>query len=138
MTRFACVARGLAVLALIGVVTAASADGEKAPSIKEVMGKLNKGPDCLMKMVTKELRASQPDWDQIQKNSKEYVVGTEALEKATPKKGDKDSWTRLTKSFHENAVALNTAAEKKDKDAAVAANAKLGTACMSCHRAHKG
>jgi hypothetical protein len=130
---------GLLTLAvLIGLMASASADPEKTPSIKEVMGKLNKGPDCIKSTLTKELKAERPNWDQVQKQTREYVAGTETLEKAMPKKGDKESWTKLTKSYHDSAVALDTAAQSKDKGAAVAANNKLGTTCMSCHQAHRG
>jgi hypothetical protein len=132
------VARVFALAALVVGVASASADPDKPPSIKEVMGKLNKGPDCVKSVLTKELKADPPNWQAIQKQSKEYVQGTEALEKATPKKGDKESWTKLTKAYHESAVALETAAQSKDKNAAVAANTKLGTSCMSCHREHRG
>jgi cytochrome c556 len=132
------VARVLALVALIAGVTSASADSEKTPSIKEVMGKLNKGPDCIKSVLTKELKADQPNWQEIQKQTKEYVQGTVALEKATPKKGDKESWTKQTKAYHDGAVALDAAAQSKDKGATVAANSKLGTSCMSCHQQHRG
>lgn len=129
----------LAVAVVALVMGPAAADEDKVPTIKEVMGKVNKGPKALSGMLGKELKAGDPDWSEIQKHTKEVAKLVAALEKNTPKKGEEDSWKQLTKDYAAKAKELDEAAEKKDKDAALAAHKKIsGMAfCKSCHSVHR-
>ncbi|HEV3238512.1 MAG TPA: cytochrome c [Gemmataceae bacterium] len=130
----------LAVAGLIAVtfVVTGSAQDTKAPTVKEVMGKLNKGPASLTTTIAKGLNVEEPTWDDIKKQSKEFCTFSEALGKNKPPKGDEKSWTKLTDAYNESAKALAEAADKMDKKAAVAAIKKLQGSCMNCHKAHKG
>jgi cytochrome c556 len=112
-------------------------DDAETLTIKEVMTKAHK-PKGLLPAMRKELNADPIDWVAIQKQSKELTTLAKALEKAEPTKGDKDSWAKFTKSYANNAEALNASAEKEDRAGARSAMAKLGGSCMACHRAHRG
>jgi hypothetical protein len=124
----------LAVMASAGLAVAMS----KTMTTKEIMGKLNKGPKSLTQLVGKELRAAQPPWDEIQNQTREYVTLTTDLCKCEPKKGEADSWAKLTKQYAEAAQALDGAAQKKDQSAAMAAHGRITRSCAACHRAHRG
>jgi hypothetical protein len=131
----------LAILAgLIFSVTFATglleARDEKAPEIKEVMGKVGK-PSGLYPSVAAELREADPMWEQVKQDTKEMSKLLATLAKATPPKGDKDSWSKLTKAFADNAKALEKAAAKMDLKAARDVSKKMGDSCKGCHAAHR-
>jgi cytochrome c556 len=114
-----------------------AADSAKEPSVKEIMTKAHKGGSSLLAGVGKDLKAADPDWTDLQAKSKELVKLGTSLGKADPPKGEKDSWETLTKGYLGFAKDLETATEKKDKDAAAAAQKKLAGSCGACHKAHK-
>ena len=126
----------IGVLVVFGL-TAGLAGAGKLRTVKEIMGKLNKGPNALTPTLKRELQKDQPDWPEIQTQTKEYTSLTAELAKLTPRRGDKASWDKLTKEYTEAATSLETASAQKDKDAALAAHAKLTKACSACHKAHK-
>ena len=70
MKRLAYVASALALLAAAAVVVSpAGAQGEKTPSIKEIMTKAHKGGDSLLARVGQELRADEPDWADVRQTA---------------------------------------------------------------------
>ena len=126
-------------LAAVLVFSPLGAQDTKTPDIKSVMKKLNAGPNSLTANLGKDLDEDKPDWDDIKKETKEFVTFAEALGKNKAPKGDADHWGKLTKEYLENAKALDAAADKKDKKAAVTAHKKLAapTTCKNCHDEHK-
>jgi hypothetical protein len=108
------------------------------PSIKEIMGKLNKGPTSMTPTLGKALKEDEPGWDAIQKTTKEFVELAECLGKNEPPKGDKKSWEKLTNDYARIAKELDAAVRKKNKEEAQLAHVKLTQACKNCHLAHKG
>jgi len=136
MKRVAFLACGLALLAAGVVLPAVAAD--KVPEIKEIMGKLNK-PNGLRPNLGQDLMQDELDWDEIQKETKQFVELTEALGKNKPPLGEKDSWEKLTKGYVEKAKAMDAAAQKKDKKGAAAAHQKLSIMefCNECHNVHR-
>ncbi|MBL8794879.1 MAG: cytochrome C [Planctomycetia bacterium] len=136
------VVRSIAIAALAAVIlwtNAADAQNGKTPSVKEAMAKLNKGPGSLCPQVGKAIKAEAPNWDEIQKESKQVLVFADALVKNDPPRGDKASWDKLTKAYFASAKELDDAAQKKDKNGAAAAHAKLASSagCNGCHKAHR-
>jgi cytochrome c556 len=135
MTRLVSVGCGLVLLAvlslLVGPVPA------KDPTIKEIMNKAHKGGNSILTSVGNELRGSDPDWDDVQNQTKDLVKLGTALGKNNPPAGEKESWQRLTAEYLTNAKALDAAAQKKDKAGAQAAYKKLTTSCKTCHQAHR-
>ena len=126
----------IGVLIVFGM-TAGLAGAGKLRTVKEIMGKLNKGPNALTPNLKRSLQKDQPDWQAIQAQSKEYATLSAELTKTTPPRGDKASWDKLTKDYAEAAKSLETASGKKDKDAALSVHAKLTKACTACHKVHR-
>ena len=108
-----------------------------SPGIKQIMAKLAKGPGSLTPVLASALKAEQPAWDTIQAQTKEFAKVAADLGRYEPPKGSKESWSKLTAAYAESASELEKAAEAKDKDAALAAHAKLAGSCMACHREHR-
>jgi hypothetical protein len=104
---------------------------------KDIMGKLNKGPSSLFPNLKRELQKDEPDWADVQAQTKEYASLAASLSQARPPKGTKESWVKLTQDYAAAAKTMNDAAQKKDKSAALAAHNKLQKACMACHNAHR-
>lgn len=126
----------IGVLVVFGL-TAGLAGAAKMRTVKEIMGKLNKGPKALTPSLKRSLQKDQPDWQDIQDKSKEYANLAVELTKTTPPRGDKASWDKLTKDYAALAQSLETASAKKDKTAALSAHGKLTKACSACHKAHR-
>jgi cytochrome c556 len=130
MKRLVCVAAGLALLT-VGVAVAAD------PTIKDIMIKAHKPGKSLLANIMGELKEDEPDWNDVQKDSKEMVQLGGALGKNTPPKGDQASWDRLTKAYLANVQTLEAAAESKNKSGAQAALKQIQGSCRSCHMAHR-
>jgi cytochrome c556 len=130
--------RCVALVALLTIFQGGS-DGtkEKTPSVKEIMQKLHGGRDGLRTKLNKEMRASKPDWEQIERETKEFVKFAEALGKNNPPRGDRQSWDRLTGLYVASAKDMDTAAEKHDVAGFKAAFNKMGGSCLNCHNAHR-
>jgi hypothetical protein len=125
------------IIVIFVAATGLAAAADRVMTAKEIMGKLNKGPNALTPNLKRELQKDVPDWVEIEAEAKQYATLTAALGKAAPAKGDKNSWARLTKDYAESAKALDVAVQGKNKNAALAAHAKLSSACMNCHKAHR-
>ena len=136
MKRLAFVMSLLALVVSV-VIVSIEAQGAKTPATKEIMGKLNKGPDCLNAKIGKELKAEQPDWPALQAETKEFAALASLVGQNDPPKGDKDSWATLTKAYATNARSMDAAAQNKDKEAAHAAHAAMAKSCKVCHTAHR-
>ena len=134
----ALIAAGLVVSATV-VLTAVAQD-DKLPTVKVIMKKLHGGKTALKSKVAAQLKPAEPNWESLQKSTKEYEDLGAALAKNEPSKGDKGSWDKLAGSFAKASKTLNTAATDKDKPGAQAAFKSLtaGTSCKACHEAHKG
>src|SRR5580704_14890771 len=132
MNRLCCVSAVTAMLAATALTLSLS--GADQPSIKEIMNKAHRKGDSLLGTIEDDLKQAQPNWDEVQADTKELVSLGAALGKATPRKGGKASWEQLTAAYLDTVKALDAAAQSKDKTAAVAAQQKLSHSCMSCHR----
>ena len=125
------------VLTALLVWRAAAAASADAPSVKEIMSQANK-PTGTYFNLGRDLQDCAPSWADIRPETMELAKLAAALREATPPRGDKDSWDKLTKAYADSATKLDQAAAKMDLDAARAAYAKMGEpACMTCHKAHK-
>jgi hypothetical protein len=129
---------GVALVAVLAFSPVGAQD-TKTPTIKDVMKKLNGGTTGLTTAIAKDLDDDKPDWDDIKKETKEFVTFAEALTKNKAPKGDADHWKKVTKEYFDNAKALDAAADKKDKKAALAAHQKVSgrLVCMGCHADHR-
>jgi hypothetical protein len=127
---------GLIVTILVTACTV-SAEPDKDDSLKDIMSRLHKGDDAVRPTIEKDLKEDTLDWPAIQKLTKQYLDGAEAVSKKNPPLGEKDSWTKLTKIFIAGAKDLNDAAKQQDKAKTIAADDKLSKACGDCHTAHR-
>jgi cytochrome c556 len=106
----------------------------KTPTIKEIMKKVPGKEGLCAKC---KAAGEGEKWDDAAKYSKEMKELGEAMTKNTPKKGDKESWEKMSKTFSENMTAIADAADKHDKKALGDAVKKFQGSCKSCHDAHK-
>ncbi len=136
LRKFAvCFAIGACALGLtLGSQAADEKKKEKVPTIKEIMKKVPQK----MGLVAKTAAAAKAGkWDEAQKMGTELKALGEALGKNKPKKGDMESWEKLTKGFSETMTEIADAAEKKDAAAVGDAAKKFGSSCKTCHDSHK-
>ena len=96
--------------------------GGASTPIKEIMVKIAKPPQSLTSLIGKELETEPLAWDTIQAQTKEFVQLAGSLAKYDPPKGTKESWTKLTADYNNSVVALEKAAQAKNKDKAMAAH----------------
>lgn len=108
----------------------------QGPDIKEIMGKVNKAGG-LYPSIQKGMKTATPNWGALKNDSDELGSLVQSLGKNKPPKGEAASWQKLTKDYADEAANLNAAVVSKNKSAADAAIAKLGTSCSACHKAHK-
>jgi len=108
-----------------------------SPTIKQIMGKLTKGPNSLTPVIGKELEADPPAWETIGPQTQEYARLAAAMSKNDPPRGSKESWAKLATAFATTAEALNKAAQAKDRNAALEAHGVITGSCMECHREHR-
>jgi cytochrome c556 len=138
MKSLVCGVSVLALLALAVLSTGPAGAADETPSIKDVMGKLHKGANSPLGLLKAELKSASPDWDKIQKSTKDFVILGASLAKNDPPKGDVASYKALATNYFNNSKALDDAAQAKDAAAAKAAFNKLSASCKECHTAHKG
>ena len=117
--------------------TAGAAGAGGVPTISDIMQQVNKRKSGVHTEVGEALQAESVDWAAVEPKTKNYAALADFLGKNDPPKGDKTSWESLTTAYAADAQTLHAAAEKKDKDAALAAHQKLSDSCMGCHRSHR-
>jgi hypothetical protein len=108
--------------------------GMPARETGKIMAKIDRG---LNRPIRSELNSDPTPWESIQPRAKEYAQLAADLGKHEPPRGEKESWKQYTGEFANDAAALDQAAQKKDLQAAKAAQDKLNQSCMGCHRAHR-
>jgi hypothetical protein len=135
MKSLACVVAGVIGIAVIAHGPTFAED--KIPTIKEIMDRLHKGANPPIILIKRSLQSGDPDWEEIQKQTKEFVDLGKALGKNDPPMGDKASWTKLAKQYLENAKGMDAAAQKNDKRETLRYQAKLAGSCTTCHKTHR-
>jgi cytochrome c556 len=134
------IAMGLALMGLLSAGLATGADDDKVPSISTIMKKANGGPKGLCAMVGMDLKAKEPDWDKIQKETKELAACIAFLPKnkaPKPIKGDAEQWDKFCKDYVDVSKTLLAAVDKKEQKDAQAAHKKMVSSCGSCHMAFR-
>jgi cytochrome c556 len=135
MMRFSLKMGLLAVLAA-GVAYLGSATAADEPKTKNVKGCMvfqNKVRGDLGKQV----KAKDPKWEDIQKQTKDWVQVAEELSKFKPPKGDDASWKEQTEKYQTNVKAVDAAAEKKDPAGVTKGLATIQSSCGACHTKHR-
>lgn len=124
-----------AVVALLASLASVQAGEEKTPTTKEIMKKL---ADKEAGIVAKAAKLGKDEkWDDAAKLSKDIKEYGAALGKNKPKKGDTDSWEKLTKKYADTTAEIATAVGKKDAKALETSVKAFSGMCKSCHEVHK-
>jgi cytochrome c556 len=127
-------------LTAVLAATAALAGGHTADgtdAIKKIMDAVNK-PTGIYFNLGQDLKDDSPNWKDVKVEAHDLAKLAADLPKATPPRGDKASWDKLSKAYADNAKALEKAVNNMDKDSALAIHAKMGgDACKACHEAHR-
>jgi len=125
-------------LAIVAVAVPVVAAVEDTPTIETVMQKLHKGKaQSQFAKLKKQSEARPPDWEAIQKSTKDFVILGAALEKNDPPRGEKASWKTQADKYFANSKAMDDAASAKDLAGFQAAHKSIGASCKSCHDAHQ-
>lgn len=125
---------GCLAVALAASLAVVQADDKKAPTTKEIMKKLPGKEGLVAKAAA---LGKEEKWDEAAKLSADIKEHGAALGKNKPKKGDADSWEKLTKKYADTTAAIDTAIAKKDAKALTDGVKAFGGMCKSCHDAHK-
>ena len=129
--------KALALFAGVAALTlAASAADEKPTTIKEIMKRGHAGTKSILAGL--KVQVKEGKWEDAADGAKTLKLFGETLGELKPSKGDEESWKTLAATYKTNTVAVATAVEKKDADAATAALGKIGMSCAGCHKEHKG
>jgi cytochrome c556 len=112
---------------------ASAADEPKTKNVKGCMVFQNKVRGDL----NKQVKAKDPKWEAIQKQTKDWVQISEELSTHKPPKGDDASWKEQTDKYQANVKAVDSAAEKKDADGVTKGLATIQNSCMGCHSKHR-
>lgn len=131
--------RMLAALAAVAVGTAflgTALAKDKDDDIKDVKGCMafqNKvRPD-----LNKQLKADEPNWEGIQKQTHEWVKVAESLGGLKPPIGSDASWKEQSAKYLTNVKAVDAAADKKDAEGIKKGLATIQASCGGCHKNHK-
>jgi cytochrome c556 len=128
------IALALAMLVAVGFAVSTSAQDKKTPSSKEIMKKVNGKTGLCAKCG--ELSKTEK-WEDALKTAKDLKEMGEALGKNKPKKGEAESWEKLTKAYAEQTAAIFKAVEAKDADKVKSAIGAFTKGCKTCHDSHK-
>ena len=109
---------------------------EKPKDVKAIMKKAHAGDEAFKAVVTGA--AKEKEYAKAATALKAWVVLSGHLGDFDPPKGEKDSWTKLSKKYAADVKALSKAVDDKDDKAIAAALKTINTSCGSCHKAHKG
>lgn len=104
--------------------------------IEDIMVKaMKKGG--LRQQITIEVDKDSPNWELIQKKSKELTKCCTELCKQSPPKGDPESWKKLTEALADNVKKVDESINKKDQANAKLTLKKINGSCKTCHDAHR-
>jgi cytochrome c556 len=121
------------VAAAVGVAYLGTAAADEIKDVKGCMafqGKVRKDvPDLL--------KAKTPNWEEVQKQTKDWVAMAETLGKQKPPKGTDESWKKQTDKYLGLVKDVDSAAEKKDLDGMKKGLGTIGMSCGGCHGQHK-
>jgi cytochrome c556 len=112
-------------------------DDDETPSIKTVMDKLHKGAKSPLNTVKTALKASSPDWEEIQKQAKLFKKYGDALPKSDPPRGKKEAYAKLAKAYASSAKSFEEAAERENLKGARDSFKKISGSCTTCHKSHR-
>lgn len=122
-----------AVAVAVGAAFLSSAFAAEIKDIKGCMAFQGK----VRKDVPELLKSKDPNWEDVQKQTKDWVAMAETLGKQKPPMGTETSWKEQTTKYLATVKDIDAAAGKKDVDGMKKGLGMVGTACGGCHKNHK-
>ncbi|MHB1558820.1 MAG: cytochrome c [Isosphaeraceae bacterium] len=139
MRALYCAASLLGVLSVI--VWASSPAGawseDEAPTARQIMTKVHKGPRSLFNTVKAQLKGNSPNWPKVEETTGNIEKLASSLPETKPARGNRAAYEKLAKAYASNFKTLHEAAENQDLAKARQATEKIGGSCAACHRAHR-
>ena len=124
----------LAVLAVVAaglVYLGAASAADEIKDVKGCMAFQNK----VRGDIGKQAKAGK--WEEVQKQTDEWVKVAEKIGDLKPPKGDEKSWKAQTEKYLTNVKAVDAAADKKDADGVAKGLATIQASCNGCHSQHR-
>ena len=115
----------------LGTATAADDD------VKDIKGCMAFQNNTALPELKDMIKKTEPNWDEIQKQTKAWVKVSESLGGFKPPRGDEKSWKDQTAKYVTNVATVDKAAGKKDTDEVKKGLAAMGASCMGCHSKHR-
>jgi hypothetical protein len=113
-------------------------DDSVKPPIKAIMiNGFRDEPSSVLGRIGRELEEKEIPWDNVQHDSDEFLELTKKLETLSPRRGESNSWKRLTSQLVQSATDLATASQRKDLEASKVQREHVFAACTECHKAHR-
>jgi cytochrome c556 len=116
--------------AYLGTATAKEDEIKDVKGCMAFQGKVRKD-------VPELLKAKDPNWEDVQKQTKDWVAMAETLGKQKPPRGTDASWKTQTTKYLGLVKDVDAAAQKKDADGMKKGLATIGNSCGGCHGQHK-
>jgi cytochrome c556 len=123
----------LAVMAAVaaGLVYLGAVSAAEVKDVKGCMAFQNK----VRGDIGKQAKAGK--WEDVQKQTDEWVKVAETIGSLKPPMGDEKSWKDQTAKYLTNVKAVDAAADKKDADGVAKGLATIQASCGGCHGKHK-
>jgi cytochrome c556 len=83
------------------------------------------------------LKAKNPDWPEVKKQTKDWVAMADTLGKQKPPRGSDESWKTQTTKYLGLVKDVDAAAEKKDLDGMKKGLGIINNSCRGCHTQHR-
>jgi cytochrome c556 len=116
--------------AYLGTAAAKDDDIKDIKGCMAFQGKVRKDvPDLL--------KAKDPNWEEVQKQTKDWVAMAETLGKQKPPRGSDESWKKQSEKYLTTVKDVDSAAQKKDLDGMKKGLGMVGGSCMGCHSQHR-
>lgn len=122
-------------LALSATTLVANQPFPPAPDV--VMRTTHKPRFGLRDVIAAEAAKPNPDHKMMEQAAAEFTKLLANLELYEPPRGDRNSWVRLSREYHQLAQKLEEAVKKKDTPGVIAVIKTQGKKCDTCHESHR-
>jgi len=130
---------GLKLVLLVGLAAGVAYLGSATAGEEKVKPQDIKGCMAFQNKVRKDLaaQAKKGNWEDIQKQTEEWLDVAKTLSSQKPPKGDEKSWKEITEKYSATVKSIDEAADKKDAAGLNKGLAAVGTMCQGCHSKHR-
>lgn len=121
---------------IVGVCYLGAAAAEEEGKLKDIKG-------CMVfqgkvrKEIPDLLKLKNSDWNDVQKDTKDWVEMAKTLGQQKPPRGSEASWKTQTAKYLATVESIHAAAEKKNAAGVKKGMAAVGMSCSGCHAPHR-